>query len=126
MPQQAVTKGKGKKEYFRPQLMILLSFEVITPLPKIVSSPIFSSLLPVQRATRLGVLPRLWCAAVIVGLRLPLPTPRMHLEVRVLAEAVELHQGPTPTVGLERVALLSATVPARLPARDNAGLERFW
>ena len=34
--------------------------------------------------------------------------------------------GPAPTVGLERVALFSATVPARLPARDNAGLERFW
>ena len=28
----------------------------------------------------------------------------MHLKVGVLAEAVELHPGPTPTVGLERVA----------------------
>src|SRR5262249_1015977 len=40
MPQQAVTKGKGKKEYFRPQLMMVLSREVIHPVPKIVSRPI--------------------------------------------------------------------------------------
>ena len=32
MPQQAVTKGSGKKEFLRPQLMILLSCEVMNPL----------------------------------------------------------------------------------------------
>src|SRR5215467_10591137 len=42
MPQQAVTNGKGKNEYFLPQLITLLSFEVITPVPNIVSRPIWA------------------------------------------------------------------------------------
>src|SRR5438270_3832225 len=42
MPQQAVTNGKGKNEYFLPQLMTLLSFEVMTPVPNIVSKPIWA------------------------------------------------------------------------------------
>src|SRR5215471_8998928 len=42
MPQQAVTNGNGKNEYFLPQLMTLLSFEVMTPVPNIVSRPIWA------------------------------------------------------------------------------------
>src|SRR2546422_257983 len=42
MPQQAVTNGKGKNEYFLPQLMTLLSFEVMAPVPNIVSRPIWA------------------------------------------------------------------------------------
>src|SRR5438552_1460823 len=41
MPQHAVTNGKGKNENFRPQLIILWSFEVMTPVPNIVSRPIW-------------------------------------------------------------------------------------
>src|SRR5215510_14243045 len=42
MPQQAVTNGKGKNEYFLPQLMTWLSFEVMNPVPNIVSRPIWA------------------------------------------------------------------------------------
>src|SRR4029450_2459500 len=42
MPQQAVTNGKGKNEYFLPQLMTLLSFVVMALVPNIVSSPIWA------------------------------------------------------------------------------------
>src|SRR5437016_11711223 len=42
MPQQAVTNGNGKNEYFLPQLMTLLSCEVMTPVPNIVSRPIWA------------------------------------------------------------------------------------
>src|SRR5687768_11219181 len=44
MPQQAVTNGKGKKEYLRPQLIILFSFDVTMPLPNMLSNPIVGSL----------------------------------------------------------------------------------
>jgi hypothetical protein len=54
-----------------------------------------------------------------------LPAPGMHLKVWVLAEACELHQGLTRTVGPERVALLSTTVPTRLPAGDDEGGKRL-
>jgi hypothetical protein len=42
MPQQAVTNGKGKNEYFLPQLMTWFSFEVMNPVPNIVSRPIWA------------------------------------------------------------------------------------
>ena len=49
----------------------------------------------------------------------------MHFKVWVLAEAGELHQGLTRTVGPERVALLSATRSACLPAGDDDGGKRL-
>src|SRR5262245_16359854 len=42
MPQQAVTNGKGKNEYFLPQLVTVLSFVVMALVPNIVSRPIWA------------------------------------------------------------------------------------
>jgi hypothetical protein len=45
----------------------------------------------------------------------------MHLEMWILAEAIKWDECTAYTMRLERLALLSTTVTALLPARDNDG-----
>src|SRR5215831_347670 len=59
MPQQAVTNGKGKNEYFLPQLMTWLSFVVMALVPNIVSSPIRAPFFGSKCCARLST-PPVW------------------------------------------------------------------
>jgi hypothetical protein len=59
IPQQAVTNGKGKNEYFLPQLMTLLSFVVMALVPNIVSSPIWAPFFHSKCCARL-MTPPVW------------------------------------------------------------------
>ena len=50
---------------------------------------------------------------------LSLAAARVHLEMRILAQAFERDQGTPPAVRLERLAFLGTTILTRLPARHD-------
>jgi hypothetical protein len=50
----------------------------------------------------------------------------MHLEMRILTEAIKGDEGTASTMRFKGFALLGATVPAFLPAGDDDGSKFPW